>query len=115
MRDALDTLAREETVRSVDRRWDDFDRRFSDFEDQSSAVAAQRPSDVDLSGLTDRLEQISEAVGRLPESQSIRSLEDKVRTLAGALDHFIEPAGWHATRRPSGRSRSGSTRFRAPS
>ena len=33
MKGALDTLAREETVLSVDRRWDDFDRRFNDFED----------------------------------------------------------------------------------
>ena len=97
MRDALDMVAREETVRSVDRRWDDFDRRFSDFQDHVSSVAAQRPGEVDLSSLTSRLEQINEAVGRLPESQSIRSLEDKVRTLAGALDHFIEQQGGKAT------------------
>ena len=44
MKAALDTLAREETVLSVDRRWDDFDRRFNDFEDHVSAVAGQRPT-----------------------------------------------------------------------
>ncbi|TGR60516.1 hypothetical protein EN837_28205, partial [bacterium M00.F.Ca.ET.194.01.1.1] len=38
--------------------------------------------------LTDRLEQISNAVNNLPESLSLRSLEEKVRTLAGAVDHF---------------------------
>ncbi|MBU2147220.1 MAG: SEL1-like repeat protein [Alphaproteobacteria bacterium] len=97
MRDALDMVAREETVRSVDRRWDDFDRRFSDFQDHVSSVAAQRPGEIDLSGLTSRIEQINDAVGRLPESQSIRSLEDKVRTLAGALDHFIEQQGGKTT------------------
>ena len=90
MKAGLQDLAREETVRSADRRWDDFDRRFSDFQAHVSATAGHHPSEVDISSLTDRLEQIGLAVGSLPESLSIRSLEDKVRTLAGALDHFIE-------------------------
>ncbi|MGB3388609.1 MAG: peptidoglycan-binding protein [Pseudaminobacter sp.] len=85
VRKALDTLAREETVLSVDRRWDDFDRRWSDFEDRVSSGRMQDPA---LAALTGRLEQISEAVNNLPESLSLRSLEEKVRTLAGAVDHF---------------------------
>lgn len=85
VKNMLDTLAREETVQSVDRRWDDFDRRWSDFEDRVSAGDVQGPS---LSALTARLEQISDAVNNLPESLSLRSLEEKVRTLAGAVDHF---------------------------
>ncbi len=36
MKAALDTVAREETVRSVDRRWDAFDQRFDDFEHRIS-------------------------------------------------------------------------------
>jgi localization factor PodJL len=83
---ALDTLAREETVLSVDRRWDEFDRRWSDFEDR--ADARQRAGEPGLAALTARLEQISDAVNNLPESLSLRSLEEKVRTLAGAVDHF---------------------------
>ncbi|WP_292238182.1 hypothetical protein, partial [Mesorhizobium sp.] len=46
---ALDTLAREESVRAVDqsvqavdRRWDDFDRRWSAFEDRVDADQRQR-------------------------------------------------------------------------
>ena len=97
MKGALDTLAREETVLSVDRRWEDFDRRFNDFEHRVSADARQKPSDPDLAAVIKRLEQISEAVGNLPESLSLRSLEDKVRTLAGALDHFIEQQGGRTT------------------
>ena len=42
MRGALDSLAREETVRSVDRRWDDFDVRFSKFEDRFDAQSHER-------------------------------------------------------------------------
>ncbi len=90
MKSALDTLAREETVRSVDRRWDAFDQRFDDFEHRISAGAGQRANSAELAALTDRIEQIGQAVGSLPESLSLRSLEEKVRTLAGALDHFIE-------------------------
>lgn len=84
---ALDTLAREETLRSVDRRWDDFDRRFNDFEDR---VAGGPGGQFDVAALTDRIDQIGRAVGNLPESLSLRSLEEKVRTLGSALDRFIE-------------------------
>ncbi|MEP9370623.1 peptidoglycan-binding protein [Mesorhizobium sp. KR1-2] len=83
---ALDTLAREETVRSIDRRWDDFDRRWTDFEGR--VASAQTQDDPAISALTTRLEQISSAVDNLPESLSLRSLEEKVRMLAGAVDHF---------------------------
>ncbi|WP_457153817.1 peptidoglycan-binding protein [Mesorhizobium sp. P5_C1] len=85
---ALDTLAREESVQKVDRRWDDFDRRWTAFEDRVDADQRKRSDDPGLSMLTDRLEQISNAVNNLPESLSLRSLEEKVRTLAGAVDHF---------------------------
>ncbi|TPK97750.1 peptidoglycan-binding protein [Mesorhizobium sp. B2-4-12] len=85
---ALDTLAREESVQKVDRRWDDFDRRWTAFEDRVDADQRKRSDDPALAGLTDRLEQISDAVNNLPESLSLRSLEEKVRTLAGAVDHF---------------------------
>lgn len=87
VRGALDTLAREETVRAVDRRWDDFDKRWSRFEDNYSQRS--RPvADPALDALNKRLEQITEAVSGLPESLSLRSLEEKVRVLASALDHF---------------------------
>ncbi|MBZ9918857.1 peptidoglycan-binding protein [Mesorhizobium sp. BR1-1-12] len=85
---ALDTLAREESVQKVDRRWDDFDRRWTAFEDRVDADQRNRSQDPAISGLTDRLEQISNAVNNLPESLSLRSLEEKVRTLASAVDHF---------------------------
>ncbi|MBZ9862820.1 peptidoglycan-binding protein [Mesorhizobium sp. CA12] len=85
---ALDTLAREESVQKVDRRWDDFDRRWSAFEDRVDADQRKRAEGPSLSVLTDRLEQISSAVNNLPESLSLRSLEEKVRTLAGAVDRF---------------------------
>ncbi|CAH2397959.1 peptidoglycan-binding protein [Mesorhizobium ventifaucium] len=85
---ALDTLAREESVQAVGRRWDEFDRRWTAFEDRVDADQRQRSDAPGLSMLTERLEQISNAVNNLPESLSLRSLEEKVRTLASAVDHF---------------------------
>lgn len=85
---ALDTLAREESLQKVDRRWDDFDRRWSAFEDRVDADQRKRAEGPNLSVLTERLEQISSAVNNLPESLSLRSLEEKVRTLASAVDRF---------------------------
>ncbi len=93
MRSALDTLAREESVRAVDRRWDDFDRRWSAFETRFDGDAGRRGDDPALAALTERLEQIGNAVNNLPESLSLRSLEEKVRTLAGAVDHFSQQGG----------------------
>lgn len=95
MKGALDSLAREETVQSFDRRWDDFDRRFNDFEHRVSHGG--QPHAAELAALTDRIEQIGRAVGSLPESLSLRALEDKVRTLAGALDQFIAHQDGHAS------------------
>jgi localization factor PodJL len=84
---ALQHLAREETVQSADRRWDEFDRRWSDFEDRVDA--RQQAGDPSISILADRLQSISEAVNGLPESLSLRSMEDKVRMLAGAVEQFV--------------------------
>ena len=83
----LDSLAREETVLSVDRRWDDFNKRWSTLENRLSGSLTKN-GDPALGALSARLEQISDAVNGLPESLSLRSLEDKVRSLAGAVDQF---------------------------
>jgi|GEM_PF-154779 len=88
VKSALDTLAREESVQKVDRRWDDFDRRWNAFEDRVDADQRSRADGPNLSVLTDRLEQIGSAVNNLPESLSLRPLEEKVRMLASAVDRF---------------------------
>src|SRR5690606_35754345 len=81
--------AREQSVQSVGRRFDDFDRRWSDFETRIDANAGKKADDDAIGMLAERLDQIASAVNNLPESLSLRSLEDKVRTLAGAVDHFV--------------------------
>ncbi|CAI2936219.1 peptidoglycan-binding protein [Aminobacter niigataensis] len=96
VRRSLGDLAREETVLSVDRRWDDFDRRWTDFADRMSASQDQRAEDPALAALAGRLEQINDAVNNLPESLSLRSIEEKVRTLAGAVDQFVRQRDSHS-------------------
>ncbi|APH73461.1 peptidoglycan-binding protein [Aquibium oceanicum] len=78
VRQTLAELAREETVRSMDSRWERLEQRSFGREGPDPEVAALR----------ERLEQIGEAVGNLPDSRSLLSLEEKVRTLATAIDHF---------------------------
>jgi localization factor PodJL len=66
-------LAREDTLRSVGRSWEAFERRPAE-------------SDPAFEKLALRLEDIQSAVDSLPQSLSLQSLEDKVRILATALD-----------------------------
>jgi localization factor PodJL len=67
------TLAREDTLRSVGRSWEQFERRPID-------------SDPAFAKLANRLEDIQAAVETLPQSLSMQSMEEKVRVLATAID-----------------------------
>ena len=76
---ALGDLAREETVLSVGERWEDFDRRWAAL---ASDLRSTSASDPFQEALEQRLNHIENAVRALPESLSLRSLEDKMRSLA---------------------------------
>ncbi|RST86910.1 peptidoglycan-binding protein [Aquibium carbonis] len=78
VRATLAELAREDTVRSIDDRWSQFEKR----------AGIRNVPDPAIHALTQRLEQIGEAIGNLPDSRALRSLDEKVRTLATAVDHF---------------------------
>ncbi|MBN9072258.1 MAG: SEL1-like repeat protein [Rhizobiales bacterium] len=95
LRAELEQLAREDTVRSMDSRWDQLDRRWHELE---SRLDSRPGSDLALAALSDRLAQINEAVNNLPESLSLRSLEDKVRILAGSVEHFAQAQDNHPPR-----------------
>ncbi|MGE0502158.1 MAG: peptidoglycan-binding protein [Rhizobiaceae bacterium] len=96
LKSAFDSVAREETVRAVGSKWDDLDRRWSKIEDRIDRQSASS-DDPAIDALSVRLEQISDAVNNLPESLSLRSLEDKVRMLAGALDQFARKQEDHGS------------------
>lgn len=78
---------REETVRNADRQNEEMDRRWQEFAEHMAGADGE--AHPDLASLVHRLEEISAAVGRLPEALDIGSLENKVRTLAGAMEQAI--------------------------
>ncbi len=87
----LDSLAREDTLKSVDRRWDDFDRRWSALEGRIDANGPALAPNV--KALNQQLEQIGRAVNNLPESLSVRSLDERLRALAGSVEQFAQQYG----------------------
>jgi len=88
VKEAIGRLAREESVTAVERRWDEFDRRFDAFEQRVATGDRRQAPDPAIEALSARLDEIGSAVHNLPESLSLRSMEDKVRTLAQAVDQF---------------------------
>jgi len=89
-RAAIDSLAREDTVRSIGSRWDDFDRRMSSFEDNIAAELRSATPGPSLDALHDRLGQLHTALNGLPDSLPLRSLDDKMRKLWGAVEKFVQ-------------------------
>ncbi len=88
VKNALGKLAREDTVKSFDRRWDELDRRWSDLAAQVAQTGRARGNDEAVQALGARLEQISDAVSALPDSLGLRALEEEVRTLAVTVDRI---------------------------
>lgn len=93
VRSTLDELAREDTLRSVNRRWDDFDRRWTNLESKIDLAPSRAQFEPTFKALNDQLERIGQAVDSLPESLSLRSLEEKLRGLAVTVDQFSSRYG----------------------
>jgi localization factor PodJL len=89
-RAAIESLAREDTVRSIGLRWDDFERRIAAFEDRMAAELRARPQDQSTDALHDRLDQVYAALNSLPDSLPLRALDDKMRKLSGAVEQFVQ-------------------------
>jgi localization factor PodJL len=79
----LGQLAREETLRAVD-------RRFSDMANNVAGTLATSRNGIDpaIKALAARIEEIGGAVRTLPTSGTLRSLEDKMRVLQSAVERF---------------------------
>jgi localization factor PodJL len=78
IKQGIGSLAREDTLRSVETRW--------------SQAAKPQPfsmsDDPAIESLLDRIDSVQNAVNSLPQSLSITSLEEKVRVLASAIDQM---------------------------
>jgi localization factor PodJL len=78
----IGSLAREDTLRSVENQWS-----------QIGSQIAQRPaydmsSDPVIEAMLQRIEGIQSAISGLPQSQTLSSLEEKIRILASAIDQL---------------------------
>ncbi|MDI6025436.1 peptidoglycan-binding protein [Corticibacterium sp. UT-5YL-CI-8] len=84
VRSMLEGVAREESVKALDKRVD----RFAE---TGLATASGEPASI--TNLVGKLEHIHAAVGDLPRSAALQSVEEKVKTLATALDGFVRQQG----------------------
>lgn len=88
LKSALGKLAREDTVRAFDRRWDELDQRWNDIASHMQQDRRDPAGDAALDALSARLEQINDAVKALPTSVSLLALEDEMRALTGTVDRI---------------------------
>ena len=87
LRSLMDGLAREDSVRHMETRWDRIEERLGDAD-----PAALRD---ELVRLADRLDDIKAHLGKMGDNRAIHALEDKLVTLAAALEHIgahIDPS-----------------------
>nr|MDH4439969.1 peptidoglycan-binding protein [Rhizobium sp.] len=80
LRSLMDGLAREETVQRMEQRWSDVEVRLDELD-----TGAMRD---EIIRLADRLDDIKVQLGSMGDSRAIRALEDKLMTVAGALEHI---------------------------
>jgi localization factor PodJL len=87
LRSLMDGLAREETVQRMEQRWSDVEVRLDELD-----TSAMRD---EIIRLADRLDDVKAQLGNMGDSRTIRALEDKLMTVAGALEHIgahIDPS-----------------------
>jgi localization factor PodJL len=80
LRSLMDGLAREETVQRMEQRWSDVEVRLDELD-----TSAMRD---EIIRLADRLDDIKAQLGTMGDSRTIRALEDKLMTVASALEHI---------------------------
>lgn len=94
LKHSVEKLAREDTLRAVDNRWGEMDRRFDAFEQRISQSGPAPDYSEYLDRLYGQLEQISGAIDTLPDSLPIRKLEDRVQNLAEVIESMSTSSGY---------------------
>ncbi|MCC0025436.1 MAG: peptidoglycan-binding protein [Zhengella sp.] len=91
LRETVEALAREETLQSVNNRWDDFDRRWDRIADHiEGGMEASGRADAMFDRLSERMEAIYDALAQVPSRSVMASLEDKVRMLTEAVGQIAD-------------------------
>ncbi|MCB1418258.1 MAG: SEL1-like repeat protein [Notoacmeibacter sp.] len=91
LKHAVGELAREESLRAVQARWNDFDRRWDHLEthlmDESAASSRNGRA---VEALAARLDAINTAIAHIPSTSALHSLDDKVHTLSLAVEKIAQ-------------------------
>jgi localization factor PodJL len=77
LRSVLDGLAREDSVRRMEDRWSGVEQKLSAFD---------QTRDDELVALAYRLDELKSQIGAVSATPAIRALEDKIETIAHAID-----------------------------
>ncbi|MCY6382512.1 peptidoglycan-binding protein [Hoeflea prorocentri] len=78
LRTMINEMAREDSMRRLENRWEGFEERISDLD-----PAAVREELITLSY---RLDDIKSSIGQLPSALPLHALEDKIKMLVNAID-----------------------------
>lgn len=80
LRSLMDGLAREDSVRRMERRWDDVEVRIDGLD-----TGAMRD---EIIRIAERLDDIRSQLGGMGDARTIQALEEKLVTVAAALEHI---------------------------
>ncbi|MCV9944408.1 MULTISPECIES: peptidoglycan-binding protein [unclassified Rhizobium] len=80
LRSLMDGLAREDSLRHLENRWDGFENRLAALDTEGLQE--------ELVSLAYRLDDIKRHIGGMGESPAVRALEDKLISIATAMEHF---------------------------
>lgn len=80
----LGEVAREETVQAARQRWDELDRLWRERADAGGAAS------LPIERIVERIEALGSRIDQLPDAETLRGMEEKIRVLAGAVDQFAQ-------------------------
>ncbi|TAU51527.1 hemagglutinin [Rhizobium leguminosarum] len=80
LRSLMNGLAREDSLRHMENRWDGFENRLAALDTEGLQE--------ELVSLAYRLDDIKRHIGGMGESPAVRALEDKLISIATAMEHF---------------------------
>ena len=80
LRMLMDQLAREDSVHRIERRWDNVEDTLRNFD--------TAPLQEEIVSLAYRLDDIKSQLGSMSDSPAVRVLEDKLITIASAVEHL---------------------------
>ncbi|MCB0057107.1 MAG: hypothetical protein KDE45_08785, partial [Caldilineaceae bacterium] len=93
LKQVVASLAREDSLRAVEERWNQFDERWDAFQDTMLNRAGQAHDSEEILNLADRIYNLQELVATLPETLPLGALEQQIGVLAQAIERMATKDG----------------------